>query len=108
MQLTQLGWPRPCKRSMSLLVKEAVLDQCSVAIDAEMRKAVKCSSSAANYIFVPIVIEKFGAVGLKASALFSDLGRRLHYATYEPRAYTLLMQCISFAVQRGNAACVIG
>ena len=50
-----------------------------------------------------IAIETFSAVGLEASDFFSDLGRRLHYVTHEPRAYTFLMQCISVAVQRGNA-----
>ena len=61
--------------------------------NAETRKAAKYSSLAANYVFVPIAIETFGAVGLEASVSFSDLGRRLHYATHEPRDYTFLMQC---------------
>jgi hypothetical protein len=80
-----------------------------VAPDARIRKASTYSYSAANYIFVPSAVETFGAVGLDASAFISDLGRRLHFATrVVPRDYTLLMQRISVAVQRGNAAYVIG
>jgi hypothetical protein len=104
-----LVWDFTCTHTLAAsFINRAVLGQSIVATDAETRKAAKYSSLAANYFFVPIAIETFGAVGLEASAFFSDLGRRLHYATHEPRAYTFLMQRISVAVQRGNAACVIG
>jgi hypothetical protein len=40
--------------------------------------------------------------------LFSDLGRRQHCASLEPRDHTFLMQrIINVAVQRGNAAFVM-
>jgi hypothetical protein len=54
-----------------------------VTTDAEKRKAAKYSSLSSDYIFLPIAIETFGVVGLEASTFFSDLGRRLHFATHE-------------------------
>lgn len=97
-------WEFTCSHTLAAsFVNRAVLGQGIVATDAETHNATKYSSLAANYIFVPIAIETFGAVGL-----LSDIGRRLHFATHEPRAYTFLMQRTSVAVQQGNAACVSG
>jgi hypothetical protein len=90
------------------LLNKAVLGQGFVANDAEARKTSKYSALAANYTFTPIAIETLEALGSEASAFFSELGRRLQYATREHRAYMFLMQCISVAVQRGNAACLLG
>ena len=53
-----------------------------VTTDAEKRKAAKYSSLSSDYIFVPIAIDRFDAIGLEASAYFSDLGRRLHFAAH--------------------------
>jgi hypothetical protein len=39
---------------------------------------------------------------------FRDVGRRVAAETGEPRSLQFLLQRVSVAVQRGNAACVIG
>jgi len=43
----------------------------------------------------------------EALALVKDLGRRIKVATGEPRSESFLVQRISLAIQRGNAACVL-
>jgi hypothetical protein len=49
-----------------------------------------------------------GALGKKAAAFFKDLGCQIAATTKEPRSSTLLLQRLSVAVQRGNAACMLG
>ena len=49
-----------------------------------------------------------GALGDEASAVFGDLGRRTASVTAEPRSSQFLMQRLSVALQRGNAACILG
>jgi hypothetical protein len=61
-----------------------------------------------NYTFTPIAIETLGALGADTSTFFSELGRRLQYATREQCAFMFLMQRISVALQRGSATCLLG
>ena len=60
------------------------------------------------YRFTPIAVETLGDLGDEASAFFGDLGRRIASVTAEPRSSQFLMQRLSVALQRGNAACVLG
>ena len=62
----------------------------------------------ATYCFVPVAIETFGALGETAIDFLRDLGRRIAKVTGERRATEFLLQLISCAIQRGNAACVLG
>jgi len=49
-----------------------------------------------------------GPFGTEALAIVKDLGRRIRMATGEPRSESFLVQRISLAIQRGNAAaCVL-
>jgi hypothetical protein len=58
--------------------------------------------------FVPVAIETLGALGEEATAFLKDLGSRIANVSKEPRAPAFLMQRISVAIQRGNAACILG
>ena len=44
----------------------------------------------------------------EATAFLKDLGGRIAAVTKERRAVEFLLQRISVAIQRGNAACVLG
>jgi len=57
---------------------------------------------------VPAAIDSLGALGEEASDFFRNLGHRITSATTEPRPFQCLMQRLSIAVQRGNAACELG
>ena len=57
--------------------------------------------------FVPIGIETLGVFGLEAKSFFVDLGHRLQETNSDSLSYTQLIQRISVAVQRGNAASIL-
>ena len=82
----------------------------SAAERAEEMKRAKYSELVAsgNYSFMPVAVETLGAWGPSALALCADIGGRLASETGDPRSSTFLTQRISLAVQRGNAAAVIG
>jgi hypothetical protein len=79
----------------------------AAAEDAEKRKAAKYSHLN-DYTFAPVCIETFGSWGPGALSLVKDVGRRLANLNNEPRSTSFLIQSLSMAVQRGNAASVIG
>ena len=59
-------------------------------------------------ITVPVAIETFGAMGPAAASLIKELGSRCAHETGEEKFGLYLYQRLSMAVQRGNAASVIG
>ena len=81
----------------------------AVANDAESRKSLKYQSLAVLYRFTPIAVETLEALGDEATAFFRDLGHRIVDVTAEPRSlqFLVLLQRLSVAVQRSNAACVM-
>ena len=51
-------------------------------------------------------METLGPFGDEAQKLIKELGRRLYVCSGEPRSTAFLIQRISLAIQRGNAASV--
>ena len=82
----------------------------SAAERAEAGKRTKYSElvSSGSYSFMPVAIETLGTWGPSALALCADIGRRLATESGDPRSHVFLSQRLSLAVQRGNAAAVIG
>jgi len=80
----------------------------SAAAAAEVRKRQKYASLAVAHEFVPVVLETMGTWGSSGLVFINDLGRRISAVTGEQRATTFLKQRLSLAVQRGNAASVLG
>jgi len=76
--------------------------------EAEAKKKLKYSRLSATYRFRPVAMESAGAVGEDAADFLQELGRRIAAVTGEPRSTEFLLQRLSVAVQRGNAACVLG
>ena len=104
-----LAWDFTCPDTLAAShLNRAVTGPGQVANDAEQRKKEKYSALSTQYQFVPIAIETLGPVGDEATAFFQDVGRRIIAVTREPRTMTFLWQRLSVAVQRGNAACVLG
>jgi hypothetical protein len=60
-----------------------------------------------QYIFCPFAVETLGTFGDEALQLVSELGGRLRNTTGDAREKTWLIQRISVAIQRGNAASVL-
>ena len=81
----------------------------AIANDAEDRKRYKyVTSLSPSFIFVPIAVETFGVLGDAASEFMYELGKRISAVSGEPRSKTFLLQRLSVAIQRGNAASVLG
>ena len=80
----------------------------AVAALAESRKKAKYGSLDSVYSFTPIAIESLGACGPLTLEFLRDLGNRIRQATGEESSFMYLLQRLSVAVQRGNAASVLG
>ena len=70
----------------------------AVADQAEERNKAKYAELATTHHFVPLAVET------TVLMIFLELGRRIKDESGEPLAYQYLLQRISVAVQRGNAA----
>ena len=79
-------------------------------LNAETRKNSKYAELAlsGDLIFAPIAIETLGVWGPSALSLCADIGGRLARLTGDLRAPSFLKQRLGLAVQRGNAAAVVG
>ena len=49
-----------------------------------------------------------GVLGTQSLTFMKELGRKLRYQTREEKVATYLIQRLSMAVQRGNAASILG
>ena len=72
----------------------------------EWRKREKYVHLDPSHFFVPIAV--LGAMGPEAGHFFRDLGRRIAAVTSEPLSHQYLLQQVAVAVQRGNAAAILG
>ena len=104
-----LVWDATCSDTFAASnIHGAVTEAGAVEAQAELNKISKYSHLDSTYLFVPVAIETCGPFGPKPREFFEELGRRVKRATQEEKAYEYLMQRIAVAVQRGNAASVLG
>ena len=89
-------------------VKKASKEACSAAEDREKKKNEKYENLSNYYHFVPVGVETYGAFGSEGLKLLKKIGAKIREATGEKRSTFFLLQSISMAIQRGNAACVLG
>lgn len=61
-----------------------------------------------NYHFVPFSVETMGPWSDDATKFFDELGNMIALKTEDPRSKVFLKQRISMAIQKGNAAAVMG
>lgn len=80
----------------------------SAAESAARMKHAKYSALEPMYDFVPVAVETAGPWGTEAKDFMRSLGRRLRDRGCDPRSGSFLAQQISLAIQRGNAASVMG
>jgi len=104
-----LVWEFTCPDTLDAnKLNRAVLRLDADANDAESQKSLKYLSLSAQHRSVPIAIETLGTPGTKVLAFFQDLGQHITATTVKLRSFQFLMQRVSRAVQRGNAACIVG
>ena len=75
---------------------------------AERSKQEKYAALNQHYNFTPVAIETGGPFGPETFVFLRELGCRLKQVTGEAKSFSYLRQSLSVAVQRGNAAAVMG
>ena len=80
----------------------------AVADDAEHRKKARYAHLEATHLFTPVAIETLGAFGQEARSFLRELAHRMSLSTGEPQSHQFLIQRVAVAVQRGNAASILG
>jgi len=75
---------------------------------AEEKKRKKYAFLQDRFLFVPVAIETLGVYGPEANKFVAVLGERLKTVTGEQRSLSFLKQRICIAIQRGNAAAILG
>ena len=91
-------------------LSQSALAAGSAAVRAEEGKLGKYAELAAsgNYVFIPIAIETLGSWGPSALSVCAEIGGRTANITGEVRSTAFLKQRLDIAIQKGNAAAVLG
>lgn len=95
-----------CTFAPSHLASSSVVSGAAAEAAARL-KVLKYSQLLPNYDFVPVALETAGVWGMQGKAFIKEIGRRLRIRGMDIRSGSYLMQRISIAVQRGNAASVV-
>jgi hypothetical protein len=104
-----LVWDATCVDTFALSHIQATRSQAGAAADqAQLLKRRKYSSLVQNYEFAALAVETMGPWSADMKAFMRTLSSRLVHASGDPRAGAYLSQRIALAVQRGNAASVMG
>ena len=104
-----LVWDFTCIDTMAnSYLKETSKQAGAAAEKAEKSKLSKYEEICKDYYMVPIAIETLGAIGHEGACLIKDIGKKIQDLTGEKRSTFFLYQSISMAVQRGNAASILG
>ena len=77
-----------------------------MAANAKERKSSKYAQLPSAYLFMLVAIETTGVFGLKISAFVTELEKRIYEQNGEEKASSFLVQRLSVAIQRGNAAAI--
>ena len=75
---------------------------------AEKSKLLKYQEIRKDYHMIPIAVETFGAWGPEGAHFIKNLGKKIQSLSGEKRSTFYLLQSISMATQRGNAASILG
>ena len=104
-----LAWDVSCTDTFTAShLAQGVTEAQAVVELVELRKSSKYEVLGQTHHFIPVVVETSGAFGTKSLDLFAEIGRQTCTATQEVRAQAFLLQQVSIALQRGNAALVLG
>ena len=104
-----LVWDVPCADILAPSHRQlASREAGAVAASAEQHKKNKYAHLEATHHFITVAIETLGVVGEEGSVFFKDLGRRISNVKKEQSSHQFLLQRVLIAVQRGNAASIMG
>ena len=104
-----LVWDATCTDTFAAShLAQAAREAGAIAALAEERKKAKYLDLARTHHFVAVVVETAGAMGSDALDFFADIGSRVKAVTNEAQSRAFILQQVSVALQRGNAASVLG
>ena len=104
-----LVWDATCPDTFApSYVSNATREAGAVAALTEERKRLKYSQLDSSHQFEPVAIETTGVIGECSRKFLEELGRRIRRVIGEVNSTAFLLQRLSIAVQRGNAASVLG
>ena len=104
-----LIWDATCSDTFASSYRDiAVQEPEAVAAASEHRKWAKYSHLEATHHFVPLAVESLCVLGHEARAFIRDLVLHLTSATDDQQLHQFLLQRVAVAIQRGNAAAVLG
>ena len=104
-----LVWDATCPDTLapSYLQRSAAQSGAAAAL-AEVKKQTKYANLTTAHEFVPVAIETLGSWGAMGLIFVNEVGRRITAVSGDSRATAFLKQRLAMAVQRGNAAAVLG
>ena len=104
-----LVWDATCTDTYAVLyITYATREARAVAGLAEKEKKERYRGLSQTHLFVSVAIETSGAMGSEALDFFKELGKRIPFLTHEVKSVSYIIQQVSMAVQRGNAAAILG
>ena len=80
----------------------------TAATTSETKKISKYVALSDRHEFVPVAIETFGTWGERGLSFINEVGKRVAAVSGDNRSTAFLKQRMSLAIQRGNAAAVLG
>ena len=104
-----LIWDATCSETLApSYVRSSSVEKGALATLAKARKQAKYSSLSTTHDFILVAIETLGAWGSLGAAFVNEVGRRITAVSGDARATAFIKQRLALAVQRGNAAAVLG
>ena len=102
-----LTWDGTCVDTFcSSHVMQAAIEPGSAAAAAEHRKREKYTALTDRYLFEPVAVETTGVLGPSTSVFLRRLGKKITARTGNKRETSWLMERVSLAIVRGNAASI--
>ncbi|XP_047984053.1 uncharacterized protein LOC125224669 [Leguminivora glycinivorella] len=103
-----LLWDATCVSTFAASHVTRTVNLAGAAAETAAIKKREKYSCLGGYLFVPLAVETTGCWCSEAQAFFLEIGSRLRERGLDPRSGSFLVQRLSIAVQRGNAASVLG
>ena len=104
-----LVWDYTCSDTLAWSHTNITSQEAGRSADlAEKNKLAKYDYLTRNYFFIPVAAETMGSWGKLGLQFIQELGARIKDITGEKDSASYLFQTLGMAIQRGNAASVIG
>ena len=102
-------WDYTCRDTFASLYINGSSQQAGhLANQTEKKKINHYNDLADQFIFIPVATETSGVIGNIGLNFIKKIGSKIAEVTNEKRSTAYLIQRISIAIQKGNAASIMG